>query len=126
LLLALFMFGAGLAHFAFPRPYQRIVPRLLGDPAFWVRWSGVAEIVSGMLLLEGRTRRVGALATMGVLLAVFPANIQMALDAGTPGQPLSFASPTVATARLPLQVPLIIWAWRVAGVAAHRRSSSGG
>jgi len=108
------MLVAGLAHFAFPRAYQRIVPSLLGDPAFWVRWSGVAEIACAGLLVDRRTRRVGALATVGLLLAVLPANVKMALDGGIPGRGFPLGSPWVAWARLPLQVPLIIWARRVA------------
>jgi uncharacterized membrane protein len=95
------MAAAGLAHFAFPLPYQRIVPSLVGDPAFWVRWSGVAEVACAGLLINRRTRRFGALATIGVLVAVFPANVKMALDGGL-----------AAWVRLPLQAPLIVWAWR--------------
>ena len=117
--LAAFMGAAGVAHFVIPEPYRRIVPRMVGDPTFWVRWSGVAEIVCAGLLLHPRTRRVGALATVGLLVVVFPANVKMALDGGIPGQPFPLGSPVGAWARLPLQIPLVIWAWRVAA-AAHR------
>ena len=109
LALAAFMLVAGLAHFAVPRAYERIVPRLLGDPAFWVRWSGVAELACAALLVDRRTRRVGALATVAVLVAVFPANVQMALDGRI--------HPVVAWGRLPLQIPLVLWAWEVAAAA---------
>jgi len=122
LALAVFMLVAGLSHFAFPRPYQRIVPRLVGDPAFWVRWSGMAEIACAGLLVRRRTRRVGALATIAVLLAFFPANVKMALDGGIPGEGFPFGSPVMAWARLPLQVPLVLWAWRVAASAGGRPS----
>ena len=114
------MLLAGLAHFAFPRAYQRIVPRLVGHPEFWVRWSGVTEIACAGLLVDRRTRRVGALGTIGLLLAVFPANVTMALDGGIPGQPFPLRSPVVAWVRLPLQVPMVIWAWRVAAVGGPR------
>ena len=114
------MLLAGLAHFAFPLAYQRIVPRLVGHPEFWVRWSGVAEIACAGLLIDRRTRRAGALGTIGILLAVFPANVKMALDGGSPGQPFPLGSPVVAWARLPLQVPMVIWAWRVAAAAGPR------
>ncbi len=123
LALAAFMLVAGLAHFAFPRAYQRIVPRMVGDPAFWVRWSGVAEIVCAALVVHRPTRRVGALATIAVLLAVFPANVKMALDGGVPGRPFPLGSPVMAWARLPLQLPMIVWAWRVA--ASSRLAVSG-
>ena len=115
------MLVAGLAHFAFPRVYERIVPRIVGDPAFWVRSSGVAEIMCAGLLIDRRTRRIGALVTIGVLLAVLPANVKMALDGGVPGAAFPSGSPVVAWIRLPLQVPLIVWAWRV----ARRRETHG-
>ena len=115
--LAAFMLTAGLAHFAFPRPYERIVPEVLDDPAFWVRCSGVAEIACAGLLVGRRTRRMGALVTMVVLVAVYPANIKMALDGGIPGKPFLLGSAAAAWARLPLQVPMVMWAWRVAGAS---------
>lgn len=118
------MLVAGLAHFAFPRAYERIVPRFVGDPAFWVRWSGVAEIACACLLVGRRTRRFGALATIAVLVAVFPANVKMALDGGIPGRPFPLGSPVVAWARLPLQVPMVLWAWRVAVTCDRRRPAA--
>ena len=108
------MLVAGLAHFAFPATYQRIVPRVVGNPAFWVRGSGVAEIMCAGLLVHKRTRRLGALLTIGVLLAVCPANVKMALDGGIPGEAFPLGSPVVAWTRLPLQIPLVMWAWWVA------------
>lgn len=122
--LAAFMLVAGLAHFAVPGTYRRIVPRPLGDPAFWVRWTGVAEIACAGLLVDQRTRRAGALATVGLLLAVFPANVKMALDGGIPGGSFPLGSPLMAWARVPLQAPLLVWAWRVANprASAIRRS----
>ena len=112
--LAAFLLVAGLAHFVVPRAYERIVPRLLADPAFWVRWSGVAELGCAALVGAPRTRRFGAYLTAAIFVAVFPANVQMALDGGVPGQPFPWGSPVVAWLRLPLQAPLIVWAWRVA------------
>ena len=108
------MFAAGLAHFVFPRAYERIVPRWVGDAAFWVRWSGVVEFACAGLLIDRRTRRVGGWATLAVLIAVFPANVKMALDGGIAGHPFPLGSPVVAWARLPLQLPMVIWARRVA------------
>lgn len=122
--LALFMGAAGFAHFAFPQAYERIVPRLLGDPAFWVRWSGIAEIACAALLAGPRTRRVSALATMGVLVVIFPANVKMALDGGIAEQPFPLGSPLVAWGRLPLQVPILVWAWKVAAAARDRRPTA--
>ncbi len=128
--LAGFLLAAGLAHFVIPRSYERIVPRFLGDPSFWVRWSGVAEIGCAALVAHPRTRRRGALAAIALFVAVFPANVQMALDGGIAGQPFPLGSPAVAWARLPLQIPVILWAWRVArsasaqGEGRRRRAAS--
>jgi uncharacterized membrane protein len=115
--LAAFMLIAGLAHFAVPRTYERIVPRFVGDAALWVRWTGVAEVACAALLAGRRTRRIGALVTVGILVAVFPANIKMALDGGIEGKGFLLGSPVMAWARLPLQLPLVWWAWRVASAA---------
>ncbi len=119
--LAAFLLVAGSAHFVVPRSYQRIVPRLLADPAFWVRWSGVAEIICAGLVAFPRTRRPAAIATAGLFVAVFPANVQMALDGGLPGASFPLGSAAVAWARLPLQIPLVVWAWRVARSAAGQQ-----
>ena len=124
--LATFMLAAGLAHFAFPRTYMRIVPTSLGDGAFWVRWTGVGEIVCAGLLAARRTRRAGALTTMAVLVVVFPANIKMAVDGGIPGAAFPLGSPVVAWLRLPLQVPLLLWARHIAARAGRRCSAGGG
>ncbi|HUR23928.1 MAG TPA: hypothetical protein VMZ73_08670 [Acidimicrobiales bacterium] len=93
--------AGGSAHFLAPERYARIVPQALGAPRPWVYASGVAEVAAGLLLALPRTRRVGGIVTAGVLVAVFPANVQMALDAGG-----------IWWARLPFQVPLVWWAWR--------------
>lgn len=114
LALASLLAVAGAAHFVVPDSYRRIVPQLLGDPAFWVRWSGVAEIGCAALVAHPRTRRAGAYAAVAVFVAVFPANVKMALDGGISGASFPLGSAAVAWARVPLQVPLIVWSWRVA------------
>ncbi|MGH9225608.1 MAG: DoxX family protein [Acidimicrobiales bacterium] len=97
------------------------MPQLVGDAAFWVRWTGIAELACAGLLVDRRTRRIGALSTVAILIAVFPANIKIAVDGGIPGQPFPLGSAAVAWARLPLQLPLILWAWRVGAQPAGRR-----
>lgn len=111
------MLGSGVLHFLVPESYEKIVPRWLGDRRQVVLASGVAELVCAALLLNRRTARTGGWWTAAVLVLVFPANVQMLLDAGTEHQ--AYDMPTdrfrlVAFARLPLQIPLIIWATRVA------------
>src|SRR6266496_3650966 len=112
--LAAFMAGSGVMHFVVPEQYEKIVPRWMGDKRKVVEVSGIAELACGTLLLSRRTARLGGWLSAAVFVAVFPANVQMALDAGTEHQ----ASPNVpaerfrlvALARLPLQIPMIAWA----------------
>jgi uncharacterized membrane protein len=111
--LAAFMTVAGITHFAAPKFYQAIVPAWAGDPKRVVAWSGVAELLCGALVAIPRTKRLGAWFTLVVLVAVYPANINMALQAGAPHDGASWA----AWLRLPLQVPMWRWAFR------HTRTS---
>ncbi|HEV2766611.1 MAG TPA: hypothetical protein VGV63_02750 [Acidimicrobiales bacterium] len=116
--LAALMMGAGVSHFAVPEAYERIIPRWLGNPRGVVLASGAAEVAAGALLALPATRRAGAWATVAVLVAVFPANVQMALDGGIAGAGFPFGSPLVAWLRLPLQAPLVVWAWALTRRAA--------
>ena len=113
--MAIALVGMGVLHFVAPRPFERIVPRFLGNARAHVYWSGVAEIVSGVLLAVPRTRRTGALLAAATFIAVWPANWNMALDAGYPPKG---AMAWGAWLRLPLQIPMITSALKVA-----RRSS---
>jgi uncharacterized membrane protein len=106
--LAAFMVGAGIMHFVVPGFYARIVPRWFGHERATVAWSGVAEGLCGLLLAMPRTKRLGAWLTLAVLVAVYPANVQMALDTGRPHDPVSAG----IWLRLPLQVPLWVWSFR--------------
>ncbi|WP_405014348.1 MauE/DoxX family redox-associated membrane protein [Kitasatospora sp. NBC_01539] len=102
--------AAGAAHFAAPRTFDAIVPRSLpGSRRSWTYASGVAELAVGAAVLAPRTRAVGALAAAGLFTAVFPANVKMAYDWRNRPEPWR----TAAVARLPLQVPLVLWALRV-------------
>ncbi|MED7951057.1 hypothetical protein PUR61_04810 [Streptomyces sp. BE20] len=109
-LLSGLLLGAGVAHFAVPRPFDAMVPRgLPGDPRTWTRLSGVAELAVGAAIACPPTRRAGALAAAGLFVAVLPANVKMARDWRHRPAPLRVA----ALARVPLQAPLIAWALRV-------------
>lgn len=125
LALAAFMLGAGVMHFLVPGQYEKTVPRWLGDPRKVVLASGVAELVCGSLLLRRRTARAGGWLTAALLVVVFPANVQMLLDAGTEHQAVDMPVGrfrALALARLPLQIPMVIWAVRVAQRAASDRT----
>lgn len=100
--------GAGILHLVVPRFYESIVPRWAGDPRRVVVVSGLAEIAIGTMVAVPPTRRLGAWLALITFVAVYPANIQMALDAGRPHDAISWG----AWLRLPLQFPLFSWAYR--------------
>ncbi len=109
--LCLLVGGSGVLHFVVPTPYRRIMPApLRAHAAAVVVASGLCELVCAVLLAIPRTRRLGAIATAVLFVAVFPANIQMALDSLHADTPVAVA--VVAWLRLPLQAPLILWALR--------------
>jgi uncharacterized membrane protein len=113
--LARFLAGAGVSHFVVPKFYDEIVPRALpGPPRMWTQLSGVAELGVAAAITYRPTRKVGAMLAAGLFVAVFPGNLQMAWDYRnrTPREQAA------AYGRLPLQLPLVVWALRV-----RRRSS---
>jgi len=96
----------GVLHVVLPKPFDGIIPRWMpGRPRIWTYAAGLCELSSAALLLSSRTRRFGAFAAAATLVAVYPANIQMAID-HAPNTPLGIA----LWARLPLQLPMIAWA----------------
>ncbi len=101
------MVAAGINHFRNPTFYVRMMPDYLPWHEALVAFSGVAEILVGALLLVPRFSRLGAWALIALLLAVFPANVNMALH---PEQ-FPTMSPTALWIRLPIQAVLILWAW---------------
>jgi uncharacterized membrane protein len=112
--LALLFAGAGVLHFAVPGPFEAIVPRPLGNPKPWVKVSGVMELLCAAGLAHRRTRRFAGLISAGLLIAVYPANLDMAARAlrSSKASPLRKA---LLVGRLPLQIPLVVRALRLAG-----------
>lgn len=104
--------GVGTLHFVHPRSFDGLVPGALGNPRLWTYASGAAELTGAALLALPRTRRFGGWWTAVLFVAVFPGNVKAALDAGMPGVPAPFDSATAAWLRLPLQIPLVLWALR--------------
>lgn len=106
--LAVLMIAIGVAHFAAPAGFVRIVPSWLPSPLLLVYVSGAAEILGGAGLLVPRARRAAALGLVALYVAVFPANVNMAIHHI---QPEGVVLPEWAFwARLPLQAALIGWA----------------
>lgn len=107
---ATMMAAMGVAHFVVPRPFERIVPRWFPWRRQAVMWSGVAELTSDALLAVPRTRKAGGWLMMLTVIGVFPANIQMAIDATT-AQPRSKGAVWLTWLRLPFQLPMVTRAW---------------
>lgn len=96
-------------HFVVPHRFDPAVPAWLpGSRLGWEIGSGVAELGCALLLAVPRTRRLGGYAAAALFVAVFPGNLDMVRTARTP------TARAVTLLRLPLQVPLVRWGWRVA------------
>jgi uncharacterized membrane protein len=106
-LLSIFFVLAGLNHFITPAIYLKIMPPYLPWHHFLVALSGAVEIALGAALLVRRFRVVAAWGLIALLLAIFPANIQMALNPELYPQ----FSRAALLVRLPLQAVLIAWAY---------------
>jgi uncharacterized membrane protein len=105
---------AGVMHFVVPKVYARIVPPQFPRPVLLVYLSGIAEIVLGIGVVIRRTRRRSAWGLIALLLAVFPANVYMAMNDLIPDAVPDWASGVARAAlwiRLPFQGVLILWAW---------------
>lgn len=107
--------ASAVIHLVRPRVFEPMVPAPIPAREA-VRVSGVAELVCAVGLLLPPTRRLSGLASAGLLVAVFPANVKMAADAwtGPAGSSDALTRRALATARLPLQWPLVKLAWRAA------------
>ena len=101
--------GSGVLHLLRPRTYEWLVPPELGDARAWVLASGVAEIGTAALLAAPATRRAGGWGAVALLLAFVPAHLHMFRV--VQGRPVPLA---IAAVRLPLQVPMVAAALRVA------------
>ena len=114
IILALFFVAAGVSHFLNPGMYLRIMPPYIPFPLAMVHISGAAEIGLGLGLLLPKISRWSAWGLIALLVAVFPANLHMALH------PEQFPeiSQWILWARLPLQALLIFWVYRGSGLGA--------
>jgi uncharacterized membrane protein len=110
ILLAVAMMTIGVTHFTSPGSFVRIVPAVLPSPLTLVYVSGFFEILGGAGLLVPRLRRAAAWGLILLYVAVFPANVNMAVHhiSLAEGHPIS---PALLWLRLPLQAVLILWAY---------------
>jgi uncharacterized membrane protein len=97
---------SGTLHFLKPELFRSIVPPALGHANELVAISGLAELAGGIGLLVPATRRAAAYGLVALALAVWPANIYMAMASA---RFASVAPAWVLWARVPLQIPLILW-----------------
>jgi uncharacterized membrane protein len=105
-----FFLVAGALHFLKPRPYEAIVPDALPAHRELVYLSGLAEIAGGAGVLADGTARPAGWWLIATMLAVFPANITMAVEAERFRQ----VPEPLLWARLPLQAAIVYWIWRAA------------
>ena len=99
---------AGLNHFRNPRLYLKIIPPYFPIPKLLNKIAGVAEIIFGVLLCIPTLTIYGALGIIGILIAVFPANLYMYQNRAA-----QFGLPKwLLLLRLPLQLLLIYWAYQ--------------
>lgn len=112
--LAAFFALAGAMHFLRPRFYEAIVPPPLEErKKEIVALSGVAEVAGGAMVLLPDFRRLGRWWLLGLLVAVFPANLHMAVNPGQiRGLDLRRIPRWALWARLPLQPLAMLWVWR--------------
>jgi uncharacterized membrane protein len=104
---AILYISAGIAHLWYPAPFVRFVPSFVPWPLAAVYISGIAEIAGGAGLLWPPVRRAAVWGLVALLIAVFPANIHMALNGiQVTATPLPA---WILWARLPLQIVLIWW-----------------
>ena len=121
-LLTIFMVGAGANHFVAPDTYVSMMPAVLPAPLALVYISGVAEMVGGLGLVLPATRKLAAWGLVALYVAVFPANLNMAINHLPLGK--SEIPSWALWARLPLQGVLIAWAWWLTRAETHDTAAS--
>jgi uncharacterized membrane protein len=111
--LAGFFAFAGTMHFVIPRSYKAIMPPSLPYHREAVIVSGLAEIAGGAAVIPARSRRAARWWLLALLLAVFPANVHMAVNPEqVRGLDFDRVPRWALWARLPLQPLAMLWVWR--------------
>ncbi len=115
-ILGIGMIAAGANHFVNPEFYLKVMPPYLPAPLFLIYLSGFFQIALGVLLLIPKFTRLAAWGIIALLIAVYPANIYMAMNA----ELFSEYSRILLYLRLPLQLVFIRWAFSYTKKAADR------
>ena len=102
---ALIFITAGILHFVTTEFFMRIMPPIIPWHLFWVYLSGVFEIAFGIMLLIPKYSRFAAWGLIVLLIAVFPANIYMAMN------PQTFPEFSVMGLYLRLAVQFVLIGW---------------
>ena len=109
LALAALLTTTGTIHLVRPHTFYAALPDWLpGSKRAWAIGSGLAELACAGCLWLPRTQRAGGYASTALFVGVFPGNVHMVTTARSPRAKI------ITVLRLPLQVPLVWWAWRVA------------
>lgn len=106
---AMLLLVAGILHFMQPKFLIKIVPKYLPYPKLLVLWSGIAEIVCAILLVIPQNQNLGAYLTIALLIAVFPANVEMSRIYYLKKKKGFW----LTVLRLPLQILSIWWAFKL-------------
>ncbi len=118
---AVFFLMGGLAHFAAPETFTRAMPAYLPFHTELVYLSGAVELFGALLILLPVTRYMGAILLILLCIAVFPANLHMALNAGQ----FSSIPEWLLYLRLPLQAAIILFIWFAVKQERSQRVSAG-
>lgn len=97
---------SGIVHLINPAAFLWLMPPFLPFQIGLIIASGIAELIAALLIVT--KSRLAPYFAIAVLLAVWPANWWFAIDslANNPEMAL------LAFLRLPLQLPLMWWAWK--------------
>jgi len=107
--LSILFVAAGVLHFLLPEFYLQIMPPYLPWPLALVYLSGACEVLGGCAIVPVATRRFAGFGLIALLVAVFPANVQMVID---PEAVAGWNTPIwILWLRLPLQGVLIAWVY---------------
>jgi uncharacterized membrane protein len=118
------MIWIGITHFRSPAPFVSIVPTILPDKLAIIKISGFFEVLGGIGLFVPLARQPAAIGLIALYIAVFPANINMALHQ-IPIDGVHFAA-WILWLRLPMQLVLIGWAYWCADLGSIRRKQTAG